>query len=342
MSDFFAIPPADAFWLVLWAGCAIWAATAGADLGAGMWSFFASGPRARAQSEAALFAIAPVWEANHVWLVFGVALLLAAFPKALAAFGTALHIPLTLAAFALVLRGSAFGLQGHGRPGTLARERWIAIFGVSSLLSSVFLGLAVGALPTGEIALADGKVVSGQFAGWTAPLAGFAGLFAAALCAFVSAVGLAARTKGELREDFRRLAAGAQTVVAALAALAVCLPGVMTGEFRRGLLSPERALPALAAAAFLGTGALGLLAVGRFRAARFAAGAEAASFVTAWALALDRHFLFPGLAVSESGFREELGPAIGLAIAYGLAVLIPALALLYRAFGRNPETPSGV
>src|SRR5207249_10612486 len=77
---------------------------AGADFGGGVWDLLATGPRAERQKQPVDDAIAPVWEANHVWLVLIVVLLFSCFPAAFAAAGIALHIPLTLMLIGIVLR----------------------------------------------------------------------------------------------------------------------------------------------------------------------------------------------------------------------------------------------
>jgi cytochrome d ubiquinol oxidase subunit II len=52
----------------------LYALTAGADFGGGVWDLLARGPRARDQREAIEDAIAPIWEANHVWLILAIVL----------------------------------------------------------------------------------------------------------------------------------------------------------------------------------------------------------------------------------------------------------------------------
>src|SRR6185369_1429317 len=91
----------------------LYALLGGADFGGGLWDLLASGPRAAAQRELVERAIAPVWEANHVWLVLLVVLLFSAFPTAYAAVSVALHVPLALMLVGIVLRGSAFTFRHY-------------------------------------------------------------------------------------------------------------------------------------------------------------------------------------------------------------------------------------
>ncbi len=106
---------------VILAALTLYALTGGADYGGGVWDLFALGPRAQAQRDLIAEAIAPIWEANHVWLIIVIVLLFVAFPVAFAAIMTALHIPLVIMLVGIVLRGSAFtfrayGIQSRARP----------------------------------------------------------------------------------------------------------------------------------------------------------------------------------------------------------------------------------
>ncbi len=65
---------------ILWLALTAYAVLAGADFGGGVWDLFASGPRANEQRNAVAEAMGPVWEANHVWLIFLITGLFTAFP----------------------------------------------------------------------------------------------------------------------------------------------------------------------------------------------------------------------------------------------------------------------
>jgi cytochrome d ubiquinol oxidase subunit II len=102
----------------------IYALTGGADFGGGVWDLLARGPRARAQRRLIADALAPIWEANHVWLIAVIVILFTAFPPAFGAIATALHIPLTAMLVGIVLRGSAFTFRSYHRPDDHVAERW--------------------------------------------------------------------------------------------------------------------------------------------------------------------------------------------------------------------------
>ncbi|HET7637501.1 MAG TPA: cytochrome d ubiquinol oxidase subunit II, partial [Ktedonobacteraceae bacterium] len=94
--------------IILWLSLITYAVLGGADFGGGIWDFFASGPQAERQRRLIGQTLGPVWEANHVWLIFLIVGLFTAFPAAFAALSTALIVPFTLALLGIVLRGAAF------------------------------------------------------------------------------------------------------------------------------------------------------------------------------------------------------------------------------------------
>ena len=135
----------DAVAVVLWTGVTAYAVFGGADFGAGFWSLVAGetdrGARARDLVD---WAIGPVWEANHVWLIFGLVVLWTGFSSAFEAIFSTLFIPLSLAALGIVLRGSGFAFHKAARR-LPARGLALRLFGLASLLTPFFMGTVVGA-----------------------------------------------------------------------------------------------------------------------------------------------------------------------------------------------------
>src|SRR5687767_4158459 len=94
---------ADLAALAALGGIVAYALLGGADFGGGVWDLFAFGPRRRQQRIAIERAMGPVWEANHVWLIFVVVILFTCFPRGYAALGMALFMPFHLAVLGIVL-----------------------------------------------------------------------------------------------------------------------------------------------------------------------------------------------------------------------------------------------
>jgi cytochrome d ubiquinol oxidase subunit II len=193
----------------------------GADFGGGVWDLFAGGPRRDSQRELITKSIAPIWEANHVWLIVVVVLMFTAFPVAFSTLAIVLHIPITLMLIGIVLRGSAFVFRSYGSRTGGTRRRWGIAFAAASTVTPVLLGMIIGSIATGDVATAYGRIGAASFAQifvwpWLAPFPIAVGLFALALFAFLAAIYLTIEAKDDdaLRDDFR-----ARALVVAAASL---------------------------------------------------------------------------------------------------------------------------
>src|ERR1039457_6894091 len=142
----------------------LYALTGGADFGGGMWDLLAVGPRATRQRKAIATAIAPIWEANHVWLILVVVVLFTGFPTGFAAIMTALNIPVTVMLIGIVLRGSAFIFRSYDSQSVAVQRHWSTTFGIASIFTPFFQGVILGALATGQIRVANDQVTTGFFA----------------------------------------------------------------------------------------------------------------------------------------------------------------------------------
>jgi cytochrome bd ubiquinol oxidase subunit II len=142
---------ADAVAAVLWIGVTLYAPVGGADFGSGFWSLVAgSGEWGRHARRLVDWAIGPVWEANHVWLIFMLVTLWTGFPEAFGSVMSTLFIPLSLAALRIVLRGAGFAFQRVAAR-TSGRRLAEAAFAVSSVLTPFFMGTVAGAVASGRV-----------------------------------------------------------------------------------------------------------------------------------------------------------------------------------------------
>jgi cytochrome d ubiquinol oxidase subunit II len=331
---------ANAVAAVLWLSLTAYAVLAGADFGGGVWDILARGPRAARQRRAIAEAMGPVWEANHVWLIFMIVGLFTAFPTAFAALALALNLPLTIAMTGIVLRGAAFAFRAHGREAVGSNEAWGAVFGGASIIAPAFLGAAAAAVASGAIRAPHGQVTSGFGAGWTTPFALDVALFSVSVCAYLAATYLMVETEAdpELQADFRRRA-----VAAAIASGIFAIAGLVLGWFEarpllNGLLG--RGLPFLALA--LVNGPLALLAVlrGRPRLARAAVAAQIVFVLWAWALGQSPYLVPPDLSISGTASPSSTLSLFLIVVVVGMAILLPSLFLLFRVFKGGSATPS--
>src|SRR5687767_8004967 len=174
----------------------LYAVLGGADFGGGIWDLFASGPRKYQQRAAIARAMGPVWEANHVWLIFVLVVLFTCFPYAYARLSTALFVPFHLALLGIMLRGASFVFRDYGRI-EAGHSRWSVVFGVASVISPFLLGAAFGAVTAGGINLsAGGEVVVGTIPPYLRGYSLACGLLALSTCAYLAAVYLTVETEG--------------------------------------------------------------------------------------------------------------------------------------------------
>ena len=321
--------------LVLLAALVLYALSGGADFGGGMWDMLATGPRARAQRQAIEDAIAPIWEANHVWLILIITVLFTAFPAAFGAVMIALHIPLTVVLVGIVLRGSAFVFRRYDVPDDTVHRRWSTVFGIASVLTPFFLGLCLGAVASGEIRTAAGQVTTGFFAGWTGAFAIGCGAFAQALFAFVSAVYLTVDTEGTpaLQEDFRRRGLAAGLTVIVVAAVVFVLARTGAPVIFAGLIGRGRLL--FAAVAACAVAAVALLWARRFRAARALAIVQVTLIIVGWGVAQYPYLVIPDLTLDNAKTVRGTLVMLTWALGAGAVLLFPSFGYLYWVFKRR-------
>ncbi len=186
--------------VVLFIAITAYAVFGGADFGAGVWDLVAGGAERGARPREIIdHSIGPVWEANHVWLIFCFVVLWTAFSPAYAAITLTLFVPLTLAAVGIVLRGSGFAFRKsvfHNRD----RRNFGAAFALSSVLVPFFLGAVAGGIASGRVP-AGGKTGE-PVSSWINPTSFLGGVLAVVVVAFLAATYLTwdARRLGRLRD----------------------------------------------------------------------------------------------------------------------------------------------
>jgi cytochrome d ubiquinol oxidase subunit II len=327
---------------VLAAGLALLALTAytvlaGADFGGGVWDFFARGPRANAQRRAISDAMGPVWESNHVWLIFLLVILFTAFPIAFSALSEAFFIPFHLLLLGIILRGAAFVFRAHGAEEVGPQRVWARTFGSASVITPVLLGMCLGAVSAGEIRVADGTVQVNYFTAWLTPLSWGCGALALALFAYLAAVYLTLETEGNLREDFRKRTLVSGGVVVAISVLLIPLLIWQAPRLAENLLS-LRALPVLALGVVFALLSLWAVLARRFAVARVTAVAEVVMLLWGWALAQWPYIIYPDLTIDASAAPDATLGFLLATAPFGALLLIPSLWLLFSVFkGHNPE-----
>jgi len=328
---------------VILAALVIYSLSGGADFGGGVWDLFATGPRAREQRETIAKAIGPIWEANHVWLIFVIVMLFSCFPKAYSTIGTALHIPLTIMLFGIILRGTAFVFRTYDSQRDAVHRRWSLVFSVSSVVTPLMLGICLGAAASGQIRHgADGRVETDFVSSWLAPFPIAVGCFSVAVFAFLAAVYLTNETDDPaLQDDFRLRAFGATAAVTVLAWVCFFLAGEGAPRIQEGLSSGGQALVFQGVTGLIGIAIVWALYRRRFPAARLLAMTQVFMLIVGVGAAQFPYIVAPDITFWNAAAPRSVLVIILGAIAIGGGPLLLAYAYLLKVFKQNPEHSVG-
>ncbi len=311
-------------------GIALYAILAGADFGAGIWQLAAGrGERARRIREHAHHSMAPVWEANHVWLIFVLVVVWTGYPVAFASMASTLAVALTAAGLGIILRGVAYALRSATKGDAEARAV-DTLTAVGSVMAPFALAAAAGGIASLRVPV--GNAAGDLWSSWLNPTSLMAGCLALLASAYLAAVYLAAdaRREGdeEMVEAFRKRA----LVVGALSGVAAIAGGLVVRSDARWIfdrLVDTPAVVSVAVSVLAGAATLALVARRRLEAARVGAAVAVAALVGGWALA-QSPILLPGLTVREAAAPDNVMVLLVVAILAGGLVLFPSLALLFR------------
>jgi cytochrome bd ubiquinol oxidase subunit II len=323
------------------AGLALYVVLGGADFGAGFWQLFSGGgERGERTREIAHHAIAPVWEANHVWLIFVLTVAWTAYPRAFGSIASTLSVALFIAAIGIIMRGALYALRAG--TATSREQRTIdTVFGISSIMTPFALGAAAGGIASGRVPV--GNATGDLLSSWLNPTSVLVGVLAVATGAYLAAVYLCAdarRLGDAVMEDafrIRALAAGVVGGAAAAAGLIVLRSDVH--PIYRQLVAGD-GLPALIVSALAGLATFALVYRRRFEIARVAAALAVAAIVLGWALAQQPRLL-PGLTIQQAAAGHDTLVAVIVAVLAGAVILFPSLGTLFRLVlhGRLDHAP---
>jgi cytochrome bd ubiquinol oxidase subunit II len=333
---------ADAVAVVLFVAVTAYAVFGGADFGAGFWDLVAGGAARGARPRALVdHSVGPVWEANHVWLVFALVVLWTAFPEAFASITLTVFVPLTLVALGIVLRGASFAFR-KSLFRTSERRVLGAIFAFSSVLVPYCMGAVAGAIASGRVP--PGGEAGDPWSSWVNPTSIVGGLLAVTVCAYLAAVYLiwdARRLADDLMVEYFRRRAIATAIVAAVVALVGIF--VLRSDSRYvfdGLTS--RALPLVVLSVICGSGSLLLLLRRSPRGARPLAAGAVASIIWAWGVAQWPYILPTSLKVSAAAAPSATLAAVLVVFGVAAIVIVPSLAMLYVLDQRSLLPEEGV
>jgi cytochrome bd ubiquinol oxidase subunit II len=319
--------------LILMASLTFYALFGGAIRAVVYGDLLARGPRQREQRGLIANAITPVWEANHVWLILVIVLLFSGFPGAFADITTALHIPLTALIVGIVMRGSSFIFRAYNTGDYRIQRRWGLIFAVASTITTICLGIVVGAISSGNIVFSEGISQNGfsnPWLGWFPLMVGF---FALSLFVFLAAVYLTLESQDHLlQEDLRRkaLLSGVGVAVMAFATFLTARHGAP--DIYRGLLRPSIVWAVQGATAIVSCTAFICLLVRKYKAARIAAMSQITCIFWGWGTSQAPYLLQGNLTIADAAASPSVLWALIGASAVGLLLLFPSLWYLIHLF----------
>jgi cytochrome d ubiquinol oxidase subunit II len=312
------------------AGLTAYAVLGGADFGAGFWDLTAGGPqrggRVRGMVQRSM---GPVWEANHVWLIFVLVIVWTCFPVAFGSITSSLYIPLLIAAAGIIFRGTAFALRGQAA--TINEARVLGgLFALSSVLVPFCLGASLGGIAAGEVPV--GNADADPISSWLNPTGVLVGVLGVLTGAYLAAVYMAADSVRaglpDLERAFRARALGAGLASGAVAIGGLAVLDADAPELFDGLTSGG-GLACVAASALAGVVTLALVWRGRFETARYTAAAAVAAVTVGWAVAQSPDLLPGELTLEAAAAPDATLVAVLISVAVGLLLLIPSLYWLY-------------
>lgn len=317
---------------VLWFALIAYAVFGGADFGAGIWEILVSGPTAKEQHTLIDEALGPVWEVNHVWLVFLVVGLFSGFPGAFATLVAVLFFPLTLALIGTVLRGAAFVFRTHGL--RQSASVWNRVFSFSSVITPFFLGAGAAAVASGGIQDLGPKTQANLGSLWLTPFCLTIGVLSLALCATIAAIFLTVEATNQKKIDlvvlFRRRGLIAGAITAALGALGLVEAAFQAPTLWQGMIA--HGIPLVIATMIIGVGAAFTLYRGYYRIARALIIAETAFMLGSWGVSQIPYIIPPKLTVDAAASSPSTQLLLVSGIAIGMAVILPSILLLFYIF----------
>jgi cytochrome d ubiquinol oxidase subunit II len=320
--------------VVLFIGVIAYAVLGGADYGAGFWDLTAGGAeKGREPRHLVDLSLAPVWEANHVWLIFCLVMLWTGFPTAFAAIMTTLYVPLGLAVLGIVVRGSGFAFRKVVV--RTEQQRVVgAAFAISSVLTPFFLGTVAGGIASGRVpSEGHGDPVTS----WLNPTSLLGGVLAVLACAFTAAVFLTAEARRRGEPDLERwFGRRAQVIAAVTGAVALAGIAVLRADAPRlfdDLLG--RALPLVILSGLCGLGSLLLVRRLNPRLVQGLAVSAVAAIVAGWGVAQYPYLLGTHLPIDAAAAPGPTLTALTVVAAAALVIVVPSLALLFVLFQRG-------
>jgi len=172
----------------LWLSICLYVILGGADFGAGIVELFTK-KKNRSKTQTLMYeSIAPIWEANHMWLIIAIVILFVGFPEIYTTLSTYLHVPLVLMLVGIIARGTAFTFRHYDAVKDDWQKVYTQIFYFSSLLTPFFLGLIAAATVSHSINPEATSFLDLYIFSWLNWFGVAVGFFTVSICAYLASI----------------------------------------------------------------------------------------------------------------------------------------------------------
>lgn len=326
----------------LWAAILLYILLGGADFGAGIIELFTSERNKQLTRTTMYRAIAPIWEANHMWLIIAIVVLFVGFPDIYTTISTHLHIPLVIMLFGIIARGTAFTFRNYDAVVDNMQKLYNKIFVYSSFVTPFFLGVIAASAVSGRIDPDSKDFLSAYIFSWLNWFSVAVGFFTVAICGFLAAIFIIGETQDKDRLRFIRKAKQmnvAAVIFGGLVFIAAHMEGIPLDNWlfgnAVGIIAITAATLSLILLWFL------LLKRGKVYIIRVLAGFQVTMILLAITL---RHYpnivIMKGeryLSLIEHAGQEKAIYSLGMALLLGSIFILPALFYLLYSFNKKPE-----
>ena len=204
----------------------------GFDLGIGILFLFSDNERER---DLMMNSIAPVWDGNETWLVFGGAMLYGAFPVVYGVLLPILYMPIMLMLIALIFRGVSFEFRFKADQ---SKPLWNWSFAISSIAAAFFQGVILGTFVHGFAIDEASMVISNS--DWLTPFSLVTGLAVICGYALLGATWMIIKSEARLQQKMVHLAKGFLVLVSIfLVFVSIWTPLHSTEIFHRWYSFPD-------------------------------------------------------------------------------------------------------
>ncbi len=327
--------PEDLLLIVLLTALTLYAVLGGADFGAGIWEFTTALQSTEKQRDHIFKAIGPVWEANHVWLIFMLMILLNGFPVAFAGLGRALWLPLLLALGGIVFRGASYVFRSYNYGSRHERTAWEAVFAIASTAAPLFLGASAGAIASGKLQItASGGYEADYLTGWISALPVFTAFYSVGMCAYLAAVFLT-REAQMIRDESLTILWRQRSLSTGLWMGLLSLGGLVMVSIEAPQLAAgfqARGWPLVIVSLVCGMGSLVELWKWRFTQAGVAAVGAVAAVIWGWGVSQYPQIIPPSIASDSAKAPDNVLWLMLAVISLGAVLLFPSLGYLFVLF----------